>query len=61
MPSFRDNLKFSASMIDPNAMNTELENLQEDGGYTMPDDNTPAAIKKAGKWGWWALVAPFIL
>ena len=54
-PSFRDSLSFSSSMISPNAMHDELTAL--DG--TEEPDNT--AIKKAGKWGWWGLVAPFIL
>lgn len=49
--SFRDNLKFNAYMISAPAMDEVLRSVEE----------TPQPAKKHGNWGWWSLVAPFIL
>jgi hypothetical protein len=51
-PSFRDRLQFSASMIDPTAMDEELQDMETE---------LPEAAVKHHNWGWWSLVAPFIL
>lgn len=53
-PSFRDRLQFSKSMIDPAAMDEELQYQEELHETIVPEP-------KNHKWGWWALVAPFIL
>jgi hypothetical protein len=57
-PSFRDNLSFSASMIDPNAMDQEITGS---GGYSSAPLDSTAPTVVHHKWGWWSLVAPFIL
>lgn len=57
MPSYRDGLKFSASMIDPNAMDSELTNWSYSSAV-LPTSTPPILHHK---WGWWSLVAPFIL
>lgn len=62
MPSFRDRLQFSDTMIDPNAMDSQLRSLDNNSSFLdLPDGETPVSVKKRSNWGWWSLVAPFVL